>query len=123
MMKQRLLCGLTIALLAGGGVSQEQAAGRAADDPPARWAAQERRRPRARPRRPSPCRNRRRFRPSRRSPTIRCSKGDLDTINKNSPFQPVFFPLDSVEVDQAGQQALANNATILKKYPELDHHH
>src|SRR5436190_5739634 len=43
--------------------------------------------------------------------------GDLDTINKNSPFQPVFFPLDSFEVDATGQQALNTNAGILKKYP------
>jgi len=43
--------------------------------------------------------------------------GDLDTINKNSPFQPVFFLLDSYEVDGGGQQALNTNAGILKKYP------
>lgn len=43
--------------------------------------------------------------------------GDLDIINKNSPFQPVFFGLDSFEVDDAGQQALTANAAILKKYP------
>jgi peptidoglycan-associated lipoprotein len=43
--------------------------------------------------------------------------GDLDIINKNSPFQPVFFKLDSFEVDAAGQQALTANAAILKKYP------
>ena len=43
--------------------------------------------------------------------------GDLDTINKNSPFQPVFFGLDSYEVDGGGQQALTTNAGILKKYP------
>src|SRR4051812_45488939 len=43
--------------------------------------------------------------------------GDLDVINKNSPFQPVFFPLDSFEVEGASQQALNTNAGILKKYP------
>ena len=42
---------------------------------------------------------------------------DIGDINKNSPFQPVFFPLDSSEVDAAGQQALNANAEILKKYP------
>jgi peptidoglycan-associated lipoprotein len=53
-------------------------------------------------------------------PTISSSDpyaGDLESINKNSPFQPVFYPLDSSEVDQAGQQALNANAEILKKYP------
>jgi len=42
---------------------------------------------------------------------------DLDAINKNSPFSPVFFALDSYEVDGTGQQALTTNAGILKKYP------
>ena len=41
----------------------------------------------------------------------------LDEINKNSPLKPVFFNLDAAEVDQAGQQALANNADLLKRYP------
>jgi len=43
--------------------------------------------------------------------------GDLDQINKNSPFQPLFFLLDSFDVDAAGQQALQANASLLKKYP------
>ena len=41
---------------------------------------------------------------------------DIGDINKNSPFQPVFFALDSSEVDSAGQQALNANAEIMKKY-------
>jgi peptidoglycan-associated lipoprotein len=43
---------------------------------------------------------------------------DIDKINQNSPFTPVFFAYDSTEIDQAGQQALNGNAGILKKYPE-----
>jgi peptidoglycan-associated lipoprotein len=43
--------------------------------------------------------------------------GDLDQINKNSPFEAVFFALDSFEVDGPAQQALNANAGILKKYP------
>jgi peptidoglycan-associated lipoprotein len=43
---------------------------------------------------------------------------DIDKINQNSPFTPVFFALDSVEIDSAGQQTLNANAAILKKYPE-----
>jgi peptidoglycan-associated lipoprotein len=42
---------------------------------------------------------------------------DIGDINKNSPFQPVFFAFDSSDVDGAGQQALNTNAGILKKYP------
>jgi peptidoglycan-associated lipoprotein len=42
---------------------------------------------------------------------------DLDEINKESPFQPVFYSLDSAEIDGPGQQALNADAEILKKYP------
>jgi peptidoglycan-associated lipoprotein len=42
---------------------------------------------------------------------------DIGDINKNSPFQPVFFLFDKSEIDAAGQQALNANAEILKKYP------
>jgi peptidoglycan-associated lipoprotein len=45
------------------------------------------------------------------------ASADLDTINKNSPFQPVFFALDSYDVDATSQQALDANAALLKKYP------
>jgi peptidoglycan-associated lipoprotein len=41
---------------------------------------------------------------------------DIGDINKNSPFQPVFFALDSSDVDSLAQQALNANAEILKKY-------
>jgi peptidoglycan-associated lipoprotein len=43
---------------------------------------------------------------------------DIDKINQNSPFQPVFFLYDSSEIDPAGQQVLNANASVLKKYPE-----
>ena len=42
---------------------------------------------------------------------------DIGDINKNSPFQPVFFALDSSDVDGPAQQALNANAEIMKKYP------
>ena len=42
---------------------------------------------------------------------------DIGDINKNSPFQPVFFALDSSDVDALAQQALNANAEIMKKYP------
>jgi peptidoglycan-associated lipoprotein len=45
------------------------------------------------------------------------SSKDIDEINKNSPFQALFFAFDSSEVDGAGQQSLNANAEILKKYP------
>jgi peptidoglycan-associated lipoprotein len=42
---------------------------------------------------------------------------DIGDINKNSPFQPVFFEFDSFEVSGAAQQALNANAEIMKRYP------
>jgi peptidoglycan-associated lipoprotein len=41
---------------------------------------------------------------------------DLDEINKNSPFQPVFFGYDLAEISPDGQQVLNQNAEIMKKY-------
>lgn len=43
----------------------------------------------------------------------------LDEINDpaQSPFQPVFFALDSDRIEGAGQAALQNNAQILRQYP------
>jgi hypothetical protein len=38
------------------------------------------------------------------------SSRDIGDINKNSPFQPVFFLLDSSDIDSAGQQALNANS-------------
>ena len=43
---------------------------------------------------------------------------DIDKINQNSPFQPVFFALDMAEIDSTGQAALNTNAALLKKYQE-----
>jgi peptidoglycan-associated lipoprotein len=43
---------------------------------------------------------------------------DIDKINQNSPFQPVFFAYDSSEIEAEGQKVLEANAAILKKYPE-----
>ena len=45
------------------------------------------------------------------------SSKDIDTINKNSPFQPVFFAYDQDDIDTLGQQALNSNAELMKKYP------
>jgi peptidoglycan-associated lipoprotein len=42
----------------------------------------------------------------------------LDDLNRNSPLQPVFFTLDSSDVDDAGREAISANAEILKKNPK-----
>lgn len=41
----------------------------------------------------------------------------LDELNRESPFQPVFFGFDSYEVDAAGQTVLNQNAELMRKYP------
>ena len=44
------------------------------------------------------------------------SATDIDTLNRNSPFQPVFYAYDQDTIDAAGQQALNTNAALMKKY-------
>ena len=41
----------------------------------------------------------------------------LDELNRNSPLRPVFFGVDSAELDDAGRAAASANAEVLKKYP------
>ena len=41
---------------------------------------------------------------------------DLDKLNRESPFQPVFFELDSADISSTGQAALNVNGELLKKY-------
>jgi peptidoglycan-associated lipoprotein len=54
-------------------------------------------------------------------PTVESSDNmanrSLDEINKQSPLQPIFYDYDSAEVSAEGQQVLAANAEVLKKYP------
>ena len=38
----------------------------------------------------------------------------LDDLNRNSPFKPVFFAVDSADLDDAARQVASANAEILK---------
>jgi peptidoglycan-associated lipoprotein len=40
----------------------------------------------------------------------------LDDLNRDSPFKPVFFPLDTAELDDDGRAIVTANAAVLKKY-------
>jgi peptidoglycan-associated lipoprotein len=40
----------------------------------------------------------------------------LEDLNRNSPFKPAFFALDSSELDDAGRAIVSANAEIMKKY-------
>jgi peptidoglycan-associated lipoprotein len=41
----------------------------------------------------------------------------LEDLNRDSPFKPAFFGLDSSELDDAGRAIVSANADIMKKYP------
>ena len=40
----------------------------------------------------------------------------LDDLNRDSPFKPVFFGLDSADLDDAGRVVASANAQLLRKY-------
>jgi peptidoglycan-associated lipoprotein len=44
------------------------------------------------------------------------SSASLDDLNKNSPLKPVFYELDSSDLNAASQKILDENAAVLKKY-------
>jgi peptidoglycan-associated lipoprotein len=50
-------------------------------------------------------------------PSDAISSASLDDLNRNSPLKPVFFELDSSELNPAAQKALDENAALLKRYP------
>jgi peptidoglycan-associated lipoprotein len=45
------------------------------------------------------------------------ASASLDDLNRNSPPKPVFFALDSSEIDPAGKAVLDADAPLLKRYP------
>ena len=45
------------------------------------------------------------------------SNRTLDDLNRNSPLKPVFFTVDSADLDEAGRATASENAEVLKKYP------
>ncbi|MGE3510633.1 MAG: peptidoglycan-associated lipoprotein Pal [Vicinamibacterales bacterium] len=46
----------------------------------------------------------------------RISSASLDDLNRNSPLKPVFFELDSSEINAPSRAVLEENATVLKQY-------
>jgi peptidoglycan-associated lipoprotein len=45
------------------------------------------------------------------------ASASLDDLNRNSPLKPVFYELDSSELNAVGQKTLDDNAALLKRYP------
>ena len=41
----------------------------------------------------------------------------LDDLNRDSPLKPVFFEVDSAEIDEAGRAVASENAELMKRYP------
>lgn len=42
----------------------------------------------------------------------------LDDLNRNSPFKPVFFTVDSADLDETGRATASSNADVLKQNPK-----
>jgi len=45
------------------------------------------------------------------------SSRSLDELNRDSPFRPVFYPLDGADLDDAGRAVVTANAALLRTYP------
>jgi peptidoglycan-associated lipoprotein len=50
-------------------------------------------------------------------PTDSIGSRSLDDINRNSPLQPVYFALDSFDLDEQGRKVLQASAEVLKQQP------
>jgi peptidoglycan-associated lipoprotein len=50
-------------------------------------------------------------------PSDDISTKSVDEINKAQVLKPIFFALDSDQIDAPGQQVLVENAAALRKYP------
>jgi len=50
-------------------------------------------------------------------PSDDVSGRSLDDLNRDSPLQPIFYDLDSAEVNDASRATLQANAAVLKKFP------
>src|SRR5215510_3086673 len=46
-------------------------------------------------------------------PDERVASRSLEELNRNSPLRPVFFTLDSAELDDAGRQVASANVEVL----------
>jgi peptidoglycan-associated lipoprotein len=45
------------------------------------------------------------------------SSRTLDDLNRNSPFKPVLFAVDSADLDETGRATASANADVMKKNP------
>jgi peptidoglycan-associated lipoprotein len=45
------------------------------------------------------------------------SARSIEDLNRDSPFKPAYFALDSAELDDAGRAVVTANAGLMRKYP------
>ena len=45
------------------------------------------------------------------------SARSIEDLNRDSPFKPAYFPLDSAELDDSGRAVVTANAGLMRKYP------
>ena len=45
------------------------------------------------------------------------SARSIEDLNRDSPFKPAYFPLDSAELDDSGRAVVTANASVLRTYP------
>src|SRR5688572_16839238 len=45
------------------------------------------------------------------------SARSIEDLNRDSPFRPAYFALDSAELDDAGRAVVTANAAVMRKYP------
>ena len=45
------------------------------------------------------------------------SARSIEDLNRDSPFKPAYFPLDSAELDDDGRAVVTANAAVMRKYP------
>ena len=55
--------------------------------------------------------------PTELTPDDEFASQSLEQINRESPFEPAFFALDSAELDDRGGQVIEANADVLLRYP------
>jgi peptidoglycan-associated lipoprotein len=57
--------------------------------------------------------------PTELTPDEEFASLSLEELNRESPLEPVFFPLDSFDLDDRGRRVVENNVEVLRKYPDL----
>jgi len=55
--------------------------------------------------------------PTELTPDEEFASRSLEELNRESPLEPVFFQLDSSELDDLGRRVIEANVEVLRKYP------